>query len=116
MRHPRAGEGIEFSCSAAEDIPSYVIGDPGRLRQVLNNLLSNAIKFTDHGKVSVFTELIAERGRTVTLRFMVQDTGIGIAPEYRDRLFQSFVQGTIRRRGNTAEQGWGWPSAGNWSR
>ncbi|MCC6366190.1 MAG: response regulator [Bryobacterales bacterium] len=97
-------KGIEFSCSTSEDIPSYVIGDPGRLRQVLNNLLSNAIKFTDRGKVSVFTELIGERGQTVTLRFMVQDTGIGIAPEYRDRLFQSFVQGdnsTTRKYGGT---------------
>jgi len=97
-------KGLEFTCASTEDVPTYVVGDPGRLRQVLTNLLGNAIKFTERGKVSVFTELIGDVGQTVTLRFMVQDTGIGISAEHKDRLFQSFVQGdnsTTRKYGGT---------------
>ncbi|HUQ94399.1 MAG TPA: response regulator, partial [Bryobacteraceae bacterium] len=97
-------KGLQFTCAATEDVPTYVVGDPGRLRQILNNLLGNAIKFTERGKVSVFTELIAEREQAVTLRFMVQDTGIGISPAYKEKLFKSFVQGdnsTTRKYGGT---------------
>ncbi|MBI4903514.1 MAG: response regulator [Acidobacteria bacterium] len=97
-------KGLEFTCASTEDVPTYVVGDPGRLRQVLNNLLGNAIKFTERGKVSVLTELIGESDGTVSLRFMVQDTGIGITTEQKDRLFQSFVQGdssTTRKYGGT---------------
>ncbi|MBL8174502.1 MAG: response regulator [Bryobacterales bacterium] len=97
-------KGLEFTCASTEDIPNFVIGDPGRVRQVLHNLLGNAIKFTERGKVSLFTELIGSAGDTLTVRFMVQDTGIGIANEYKERLFQSFVQGdnsTTRKYGGT---------------
>ncbi len=97
-------KGLEFTCASTEDIPSFVVGDPGRLRQVLNNLLGNAIKFTERGKVSLFTELIGDSSEAVTVRFLVQDTGIGIANEHKERLFQSFVQGdnsTTRKYGGT---------------
>jgi two-component system sensor histidine kinase/response regulator len=97
-------KGLEFTCASTEDVPNYVVGDPGRVRQVLTNLLGNAIKFTERGKVSVLTELIGDVGQTLTLRFMVQDTGIGISNEHKDRLFQSFVQGdnsTTRKYGGT---------------
>jgi len=97
-------KGLEFSCASTEDVPSYVVGDPGRLRQVLTNLIGNAIKFTDRGKVSVFTELIGDHQHAAMVRFLVQDTGIGVPTEFRDRLFQSFSQGdssTTRKYGGT---------------
>ncbi|MCS7026546.1 MAG: response regulator [Bryobacteraceae bacterium] len=97
-------KGLEFICAATDDVPQFVVGDPGRLRQVLTNLLGNAIKFTERGKVSLLTELIAENEQTCTLRFLVQDTGIGIAPEDRDKLFQNFVQldsSSTRKYGGT---------------
>jgi PAS domain S-box-containing protein len=97
-------KGLDFTWAATQDVPAYVVGDPGRLRQVLNNLIGNAIKFTERGKVSVFMELIAENERTSTLRFLVQDTGIGIRQEHKERLFQSFSQGdssTTRKYGGT---------------
>jgi len=97
-------KGLAFTCASTEDIPNVVVGDPGRLRQVLHNLLGNAIKFTERGKVSLFTELIGDAGDALTVRFMVQDTGIGIANEHKERLFQSFVQGdnsTTRKYGGT---------------
>src|SRR5262249_16895647 len=97
-------KGLEFQCTAAEEVPQYVVGDPGRLRQVLNNLLGNAIKFTDRGRVTLHQDVIRENDHTAMLRFTVRDTGIGIAPEHRERLFQSFVQGdntTTRKYGGT---------------
>jgi signal transduction histidine kinase len=70
--------------------------DAGKLRQILLNLLTNAIKFTDEGSVTVS----AEEDRDGTVAFRVKDTGIGIAPEYQDRIFESFwqVQQTMTRR------------------
>ncbi|MBL8230795.1 MAG: response regulator [Bryobacterales bacterium] len=97
-------KGLEFICAATDDVPQFVVGDPGRLRQVLTNLLGNAIKFTERGKVSVLTELIGESEQTCTLRFMVQDTGIGISSEDKDKLFQNFVQldsSSTRKYGGT---------------
>ena len=83
-----------------------VRGDPGRLRQVLVNLVGNAVKFTDAGEVDRARCAARSRRRpgTVRLRFEVTDTGIGIAPEARARLFQSFSQAdssTTRRYGGT---------------
>ncbi|MBI3207850.1 MAG: response regulator [Candidatus Solibacter usitatus] len=97
-------KGLVFTSTATENTPSYVVGDPGRLRQVLNNLIGNAIKFTEKGKVSVYTEVVSENETTATLRFIVQDTGIGISPEGKEKLFHSFVQGdnsTTRKYGGT---------------
>jgi signal transduction histidine kinase/CheY-like chemotaxis protein len=97
-------KGLEFICAATDDVPQFVVGDAGRLRQVLTNLLGNAVKFTERGKVSLLTELIGESEQTCTLRFMVQDTGIGIAPEDRGKLFQNFVQldsSSTRKYGGT---------------
>jgi signal transduction histidine kinase/HPt (histidine-containing phosphotransfer) domain-containing protein/ActR/RegA family two-component response regulator len=93
-----SAKGLSLSVQTAE--PRQVIGDPGRLRQVLLNLFSNAVKFTSQGGVTLTLEQEpAEDGR-VTLRFRVADTGIGIAPEALGRIFDEFTQvdGSISRR------------------
>jgi len=80
-----------------------LMGDPGRIRQIVLNLLSNAVKFTEHGAVTVILEA-AEDGDIWRVRLAVQDTGIGITPEAMGRLFQSFSQAdasTARRYGGT---------------
>jgi two-component system, sensor histidine kinase and response regulator len=102
---PRAGEkGLELACRIAPDVPDAVVGDPGRLRQIMLNLIGNAIKFTDEGEVvvEVVVERIAEE--TVTLRFTVRDTGIGIAHDKQWEIFGAFVQAdasTTRKYGGT---------------
>jgi two-component system sensor histidine kinase/response regulator len=81
-----------------------VRGDPLRVRQVLANLIGNAIKFTDHGEVIVRLRLESETDTDVALRLSVEDTGIGIAPETLDRIFEHFLQAdgsTTRRYGGT---------------
>jgi len=96
--------GLEFSCFVAPDIPSFLRGDPGRLRQVLVNLTNNAIKFTPSGEVAVSATLEAETDANVTVRFTVRDTGIGIPPDRMDRLFGSFSQvdsSTTRKYGGS---------------
>ncbi|GJD60437.1 ATP-binding protein [Methylobacterium frigidaeris] len=88
-------KGLALDVALDPAVPAWVRGDPDRLRQILLNLLNNAVKFTPAGRVAVRVE--AEGG---TLRFSVSDTGIGIAPEQRGRLFQRFsqVDGSIRRQ------------------
>ncbi|KAL1311732.1 hypothetical protein AAFC00_001827 [Neodothiora populina] len=81
-----------------------VMGDPGRLRQILTNLLTNSIKFTSEGSVQMGVKIREETTDTVTVEFMIQDTGIGIEEEVRKRLFQPFSQAdssTARRFGGT---------------
>ncbi|MCS7025547.1 MAG: ATP-binding protein [Bryobacteraceae bacterium] len=88
---------------ASSEVSEYVLGDPTRLRQVLNNLLSNAIKFTEQGEVQLTCLRIQGRSRA-WLRFSVKDTGIGIEPAVRERIFQAFTQAdgsTTRRYGGT---------------
>jgi PAS domain S-box-containing protein len=88
----------------APDVPACLRGDPGRLRQVLTNLLSNAVKFTQQGEVLVRAELAGQDTDGVVLRLVVQDSGIGIAPEIQNRLFQPFTQAdssTTRLYGGT---------------
>ncbi|KAF2736663.1 hypothetical protein EJ04DRAFT_432537 [Polyplosphaeria fusca] len=81
-----------------------VMGDPGRLRQILTNLLTNSIKFTSEGSVRLAVSITSETPEVVTILFMVEDTGIGIEEEVRKRLFQPFSQAdssTARRFGGT---------------
>jgi PAS domain S-box-containing protein len=102
---PRAvTKGLRLKYDHVAALPRVVRGDPGRLRQVLLNLIGNALKFTEAGEVTVSAEVTESAGETVLLRFAVRDTGIGISPENRERLFQSFVQGdssTTRKYGGT---------------
>jgi signal transduction histidine kinase/CheY-like chemotaxis protein/HPt (histidine-containing phosphotransfer) domain-containing protein len=102
---PRAHEKhLEMSWSIAEDVPHGVFGDPGRLRQVLVNLIGNAIKFTEQGEVAVRVNLAAKLGTEALVRFAVVDTGIGITPDGRAKLFRPFSQAdgsTTRKYGGT---------------
>jgi signal transduction histidine kinase/ActR/RegA family two-component response regulator/HAMP domain-containing protein len=86
------------------DVPSIVVGDPSRLRQILFNLVGNAVKFTESGRVSVRVAVGERTDESVQLRVEVQDTGIGIDADTRSILFQPFTQAdrsTTRRYGGT---------------
>ena len=102
---PRADQkGLELSCRIAPDVPTSLVGDPGRLRQVLLNLVGNAVKFTDHGDVGVDVTVSERSDRDVLLRCTVRDTGIGISEDKRWEIFGAFVQAdasTTRRYGGT---------------
>jgi signal transduction histidine kinase/DNA-binding response OmpR family regulator len=93
-------KGLELLCEWKPGVPDYVIGDPVRVRQVIVNLLGNAIKFTHTGEVALE---IGQEGGTdaeVELHFVVRDTGIGIAPEKQELIFDSFSQadGSMTRK------------------
>lgn len=95
---------LELAFDIAQDVPDSLLGDAGRLRQVLVNLVGNAIKFTERGEVLVAVGLESRRGDEAVLRFAVSDTGIGIAPEKRAAIFVPFEQAdgsTTRRYGGT---------------
>ncbi len=95
---------LRFTTSVDPLVPSRLIGDPGRLRQILLNLADNAIKFTEQGEISIRTTLKKETPDQVTLLFEVSDTGCGLSPEFRDKLFEPFKQGdtsTTRKFGGT---------------
>lgn len=88
---PKSGQkDLEISCFVHPSIPPIVRGDEARLRQILVNLASNAVKFTQRGEVSVRAEPVDETADELVVRFSVRDTGIGIAAEKRERLFQPF--------------------------
>ncbi len=98
---PRAqSKEIEIAADLDDDLPSLVMGDPARLRQVLLNLAGNAVKFTDEGGVS----LTVERQSDGKIRFTISDTGPGVEPAARERIFHEFEQGDAtlaRRHGGT---------------
>jgi PAS domain S-box-containing protein len=85
-------KGVVIRASIAEGVPSTVIGDPVAIRQILTNLVGNAVKFTDAGSVTVTVAMKHAGTDAVTLRIAVSDTGIGIAPEVIDRIFNEFTQ------------------------
>jgi signal transduction histidine kinase len=80
-----ASKGLELAYLLQAEVPTWVAGDPGRLRQILTNLVGNAIKFTERGEVVVHTTLVEEQAGTVLFRFAVTDTGIGIPAEIPGR-------------------------------
>ncbi len=97
-------KGLELTTRVDPAVPREVIGDPGRLRQILMNLVGNAIKFTGTGDVAVSAELFASGAEPLQIRFKVTDTGIGIATDRIDAIFEPFTQAdgsTTRKYGGT---------------
>jgi CheY-like chemotaxis protein len=101
----RADEkGLSLACVLADDFPNLLVGDPLRLQQVLMNLVGNALKFTSEGRVTVRAGVEGRAAGKTTLKFSIADTGIGIAPEYQERIFAPFTQAdasTTRRYGGS---------------
>lgn len=97
-------KGLELAYHAARDVPTALVGDEQRLRQVLVNLVGNAIKFTPRGEVVVRVTLVSKTTTSARLAFKVSDTGIGIPREKRDAIFEAFTQAdgsTTRKFGGT---------------
>jgi two-component system, sensor histidine kinase and response regulator len=92
MEVPAQEKGLELRYENRTAMPARVLGDPGRLRQVVVNLLGNAIKFTATGGVTLSVLEASQERQGLTLHVAVFDTGIGIAPEWQDRIFDAFVQ------------------------
>ncbi|HKV41809.1 MAG TPA: response regulator, partial [Blastocatellia bacterium] len=97
-------KGLELICDTGQDVPGMLVGDSGRLRQILTNLSGNAIKFTEEGEVVVRARTESRTEDETVIHFEVADTGIGIPPEKQARIFQAFEQAdgtTTRRYGGT---------------
>jgi PAS domain S-box-containing protein len=95
---------LELACRVAADVPKYLMGDPGRLRQVIVNLIGNAIKFTKEGEVVLGAQVSSKTDKDVLLHFTVLDTGIGIPPQKQAGIFKAFEQAdnsTTRLYGGT---------------
>ncbi len=87
-----SAKGLELTASFAGATPNRIVGDPGRLRQILLNLISNAIKFTKHGSISLVSSSEAISATRVNLHFAVTDTGIGITQDKQELIFDAFSQ------------------------
>ncbi|MBI5633752.1 MAG: response regulator [Nitrospirae bacterium] len=102
---PQAAEkGLELALLLSHEVPSLLRGDPGRLRQILLNLGGNAVKFTNKGDVLISAELIEGTDDAATILFRVKDSGIGIACDKQQNIFEAFVQAdgsTTRLHGGT---------------
>jgi len=97
-------KGLELACHILPNVPERLVGDPNRLRAIIVNLVGNAIKFTEHGEIVVRVEAASATGSEAELHFAITDTGIGIAEEKLDQVFEAFVQAdssTTRRYGGT---------------
>jgi CheY-like chemotaxis protein/HPt (histidine-containing phosphotransfer) domain-containing protein len=93
-----------MACLVSAEVKQKLLGDPGRLRQILVNLVGNAIKFTEKGEIIIHAELMSNPERDVEIRFSVQDTGIGIPRERQEAIFERFSQvdsSTTRKYGGT---------------
>jgi PAS domain S-box-containing protein len=97
-------KGLELVCEMPANLPARVVGDPGRLRQIVLNLVGNAIKFTEKGEIVLRVAVDSLDGQRATIRVSVSDTGIGIATEKQAHIFDAFAQedtSTTRKYGGT---------------
>jgi signal transduction histidine kinase/CheY-like chemotaxis protein/HPt (histidine-containing phosphotransfer) domain-containing protein len=104
LGHRADQKGLEFAIDIAPDVPDALIGDAGRLRQVISNLVGNAIKFTERGEVVLRVEVDGRDENWAALHFFVVDTGIGIEGANQERVFEAFQQAdasTTRQFGGT---------------
>jgi len=93
LLRPRAdGKSLRLTSNIARSIPDNLIGDPGRLRQILINLVGNAIKFTDEGYIDIRVEMESRGSEGACLHFIVEDSGIGIEPKKQVAVFEAFEQ------------------------
>lgn len=95
---------LHLKYEVSDKLPSFLVGDPLRIKQILINLINNAIKFTDKGGINILCELVSINLKKAKLKFSVTDTGIGISEEAKNRLFESFTQAdasTTRKFGGT---------------
>ena len=92
MEGQALGKGLHLRFDSIPPVPEMLVGDLSRLRQVVYNLVSNAIKFTDQGEILIRLELLELTDRQAKIQFSVQDSGIGIASETREHIFDAFVQ------------------------
>ena len=91
---------LELACDFQSDVPDALVGDPGRLRQIIVNLVGNAVKFTDSGEVVLSVETQARSEHEILLHFTVSDTGIGIPQDKQTEIFEAFKQadGSLSRK------------------
>jgi signal transduction histidine kinase/CheY-like chemotaxis protein len=97
-------KGLELCTFLSPDVPPLLIGDPGRLRQIIRNLAGNAMKFTSSGEIYIGAEMAEDLGDSLMLKFTVKDTGIGIPEAMQEEIFNPFVQAdgsTTRKFGGT---------------
>ncbi len=97
-------KGLELACHIKPEVPTALIGDPGRLRQIIFNLAGNSLKFTEEGEIVIRVEMEGASDDSVQLHFTVSDTGIGIPPEKMESVFNDFEQAdgsTTRKYGGT---------------
>jgi len=95
---------LELACHVSPEVPDFLVGDPGRVRQIVVNLVGNAIKFTHEGEVVVGVSLVSKTEDQAVLRFEIRDTGIGIPKEKQSKIFAAFEQAdssTTREYGGT---------------
>ena len=93
-------KGLELIYDVQPEVPEALIGDPGRIRQILINLVGNAIKFTEKGEVFITVEEKSHEDAVTCLHFMIKDTGVGIPKEKQDKVFEAFSQadGSMARK------------------
>ena len=104
LAYPAHKKGLELACRIHRDVPVALVGDPGRLRQIIVNLVGNALKFTEKGEVIVEVKLENEDKDKAVLHFLVRDTGIGVPRKKQKKIFNAFSQAdeaTTRHYGGT---------------